>query len=544
MGGRAWDAELEPSCDLDPVSKNQGRKPACPRSLFRKTCYVMKIRSRIKAYSRNTPRIGNQTTRTLAIFLLIVATQLSPLASSHAAGAERQLRPNIIFIMADDMGYADVGAFGSEMINTPNIDQLARQGTLYTQFYAGASVCAPSREVLMTGLHTGHTVFRSNTPKVGGKTEAFGEGTRRISLTGEETTIAAVLKEAGYTTGITGKWGIAEPNSEATPMKMGFDEWLGYLNQNHANYYYPDYLWRNNARMAIPENTHAYSYDILADLAPDFVLDLVDEYWAAPRTEDKRIYSNDLMRDFALDFIRDNHASPFFLYFAATIPHKLMEVPSLGEYSEKDWPRDAKNYAAMVSRLDGYVGEIVEELDRLGIAENTLIIFTSDNGPVENEVSTFFHSAGRLRGTKGTLYEGGLKVPMIIKWPNAVPAGAVSNVPWMFVDVFPSLVEMAGAAYSGQLDGLSLLPTILGQDQDLSDRFLYWEFPRKRLWQAGRLGKWKGVREGTDQPLELYNLEKDPNETTNVADSHPGIVKEIEKRLSEEHVPSPYWPQN
>ncbi|MCZ6672561.1 MAG: arylsulfatase [Verrucomicrobia bacterium] len=425
-------------------------------------------------------------------------------------------RPNIIYIMADDLGYADLGSFGSKKIKTPNIDQLAREGTRYTQFYAGSPVCAPARCVLMTGLHAGHALIRSNSPKVGGQLEVFGEGSMRLSLTGKEATVASILKNGGYATGISGKWGIGEPNSNAQPTQMGFDEWLGYLNQNHAPYYFTDFLWRNEERQSIPENENG----------------------------NREVYSNDLMRDFAIDFIQDHRSEPFFLYLPFTIPHSHMEVPSLDEYADKDWPEDAKIYAAMVSRLDSYVGNIVDELERLGIADNTAVFFTSDNGPVNNDRTVFFDSAAGKRGTKGTVYEGGLSVPLIVKWPGVVSKGDTDDTPWMFVDVFPTFIDMAGESYSGNLDGVSLLPTILGENQDLSDRFLYWEFPRDRLWQAGRLGNWKGVRHGMDQPLELYDLQKDPFETNDISKNHSGIVKDFERRFEEEHEPSPHWPVN
>lgn len=434
----------------------------------------------------------------------------------RTSSSETDSRPNIIYIMADDLGYGDPGCFGGKMIRTPHIDQLAREGTRYTQFYAGSPVCAPARCVLMTGLHSGHALIRNNSPQVGGRLEPFGEGGMRLSLTGNETTVASALKATGYATGISGKWGIGEPDSEAQPNQMGFDEWLGYLNQNHAPYYYTDFLWRNTEKLVIPENQNGQ----------------------------REVYSNDLMRDFALKFIRDKQDESFFLYLPFTIPHALMEVPSLGQYAHEDWPEDAKIYAAMVSRLDSYVGEIVDELEKLGLTDNTVVFFTSDNGPVNNDRTVLFDSAAGKRGTKGTVYEGGLAVPLVVKWPGVVAAGATNDIPWMFVDVFPTFVEMAGGSYSGKLDGVSLLPTIRGEKQDLSKRFLYWEFPRDRLWQAGRLGKWKGIRNGMDQPLELYDLEKDPYESNDLSTSHPDIVKDIERRLTEEHVPSPHWPVN
>ena len=436
--------------------------------------------------------------------------------NAETSNSVQSSQPNIIYIMADDLGYADLGSFGSTKINTPNIDRLAKEGTRFTQFYSGSPVCASARCVLMTGLHTGHALIRSNSPKVGGQLEVFGEGAMRLSLTGREATVASVLQNAGYATGVSGKWGIGEPNSQAQPTQMGFDEWLGYLNQNHAPYYYTDFLWRNMERQIIPEN----------------------------KDGKREVYSNDLMRDFAIGFIQDNKDRPFFLYLPFSIPHSLMEVPSLGEYADKDWPEDAKIYAAMISRLDSYVGQLVAELDRLGIADNTAVFFTSDNGPVGNDRTVFFDSAGGSRGTKGTVYEGGLRVPLIVKWPGIVAEGASNDTPWMFADVFPTLVDMAGESYIGDLDGVSLLPTVRGEKQDLSDHFLYWEFPRTRLSQAGRLGNWKGVRHGLDQPLELYNLQNDPFETNDVSKINPSVVADFEKRFSDEHVPSPHWPAN
>ncbi|MBC9868752.1 MAG: sulfatase-like hydrolase/transferase, partial [Opitutae bacterium] len=423
-------------------------------------------------------------------------------------------KPNIILIVADDLGYGDLGCFGGDMILTPNIDRLAEQGTRFTQFYAGSPVCAPSRCVLMTGLHTGHARIRGNGPQVGGELEQFGEGSMRLSLIGDEPTVASVLKDAGYATGAAGKWGIGEPTSEGTPTHMGFDEWLGYLNQNHASYYYTDFLWRNRERMAIPEN----------------------------RNGKRQVYSNDLMRDFALEFIQKNSEGLFFLYLPFTIPHALMEVPSLGPYGEKDWSESVKIYAAMVSRLDGYVGEIMEELERLGITEDTLVMFTSDNGAVDNDRTVFLDSAAGKRGRKRMVYEGGLNVPLIVSWPGMVEAGATDDTVWMFVDILPTLAELAESRLPMNLDGVSLAPTLRGEPQDLSKRFLYWEYPRKRLWQAGRLGRWKAVRYGLDGPLALYDLEADPQERADVSGLYPEIVDDFDKRLRSEHVPSPHWP--
>lgn len=427
---------------------------------------------------------------------------------------EGRALPNIIFIMADDLGYGDPGSYGGTRILTPNIDRLAREGTRFTEVYSGAPVCAPARCVLMTGLHTGHCRIRDNGPQVGGVIEAFGEGGNRLSLTGEERTVAKALQAAGYRTGATGKWGLSEPETAGTPNRMGFDDWLGYLNQNHAAYYYTDFLWENEEKRTIPGNDGVNG----------------------------SVYSNDLFRDFAVDFIRENRERPFFLYLPVTIPHNRMEVPSLGAYADESWPEAYKIYAAMVSRLDGYVGEVLDELDQLGLASDTLIFFTSDNGPLSNERTDFLDSAAGLRGRKGELYEGGLRVPMIVRWPDVVPEGKVSDGPWMFVDVFPTLLAVAGLDAPTGLDGVSVLSLLRGDPQDLQDRILYWEYPRDRLWQAARMGSWKAVRFGMDQPLELYNLANDRTESDDLADRHPEVVTTLAEFLDRNHTPSPHWP--
>jgi len=437
-----------------------------------------------------------------------------PLASAAPAPAGAPRHSNLIFIMADDLGYGDLGCYGGRMIHTPNLDRLAREGTRFTSCYAGAPVCAPSRCVLMTGLHNGHCLVRDNSPQVGGKLESFGEGNMRLSLTGNETTVATVLRAAGYATGAAGKWGLGEPESNGTPWHLGFDEWLGYLNQNHAPYYYSDYLWGTGAKRPVPENAGGQ----------------------------RRVYSNDLFRDFALDFVRRHRDQPFFLYLPMTIPHNRMEVPSVGEYAALDWPEDAKIYAAMVTRLDGYVGELIAELHRLHLAEDTLVLFTSDNGALHGARADWLHSNDDFRGAKSTLYEGGLRMPMVAWWPGHVPAGRVNDAIWWFADVLPTFAALAGAKAPAGLDGMDISSVLLGRSATLPDRRLYWEFPRDRLGQAARHGRWKGVRVGTDQPMELYDLTTDPGETHNVAASHPEVIRDLELFLAAGHTPSPNWP--
>jgi len=444
---------------------------------------------------------------------------LAGLLSAAAAGeATRPAgRPNIIFILADDLGYADLGSYGSRLIATPHLDRLAAQGTRFTSCYAGSPVCAPSRGVLMTGLHTGHARIRDNMPRVGGALEPYAEGREkgmRLSLSASDHTIAQSLQAAGYATGMTGKWGLGEEGSDGVPRKKGFDEFLGYLNQNHAAYYYTDYLDGIDGRKPVPGNSGG-------------------------RTA---VYSNDLFADFAVDFVRRHRARPFFLYLPFTIPHNRMEVPDLGAYADKPWPPEARIYAAMVSRLDGYIGRLMGELETLGLARDTIVFFTSDNGVLNGPRARLFGSAGPLRGFKGTIHEGGLRVPMIVRWPDRVPAGRESAEPWMFMDFFPTVLELAGLPPRPGLDGVSVVPVLTGRVASLGERALYWEYPQKRLHQAIRVGKWKGVRFGTDQPLELYDLSTDVAESSNVAARHPETVRDLERRLAAARTPTPHWP--
>lgn len=426
--------------------------------------------------------------------------------------------PSVVFILADDLGYGDLGCYGSAAITTPHLDRLAREGTRFTDAYAGAPVCAPSRAVLMSGLHGGHTRIRDNSPRIGGTPEVFAGGTEggvRLSLTASDRTVAEWLRTAGYATGITGKWGLAEPGTAGTPTRRGFDEWLGYLNQNHAAYYYTDHLDENDGIRELPENRHGR----------------------------RGLYSNDLMADFAMSFVQRHHEKPFFLYLAFTLPHNRMEVPELGAYAARtEWPEDARTYAAMVTRLDSYVGRLLAELKRLGLDESTVVFFASDNGPVSAPRSELLRSAGVWRGRKGSLYEGGLRVPMIVRWPGRVPAGRVSPEPWSFADVAPTLLELAGRPTPAGLDGRSVVPVLTGTVASLGERPLYWESPRDRLAQAARLGRWKAMRTGLDGAIELYDLVADPTESTDVAARHPDTVASLRTILDSSHVPSPHWP--
>jgi arylsulfatase A-like enzyme len=408
-----------------------------------------------------------------------------------------------------------VGCYGQEKIKTPNLDRLAAEGMRFTQCYAGTAVCAPSRAALMTGRHTGHTRVRGNA---------------EMPLAADETTVAEVLKKAGYRTGAVGKWGLGLEDSPSTPDKRGFDEWVGYLSQTHAHDYYPTQLWRYSSLeqpvlSALPLDANLYA--------------------------NKGLYSHDLFTRAATNFIRVSKNLSFFLYLAYTIPHaqnelkdKGMVVPSDAPYSSQDWPQPEKNKAAMITRMDTDIGLILQQLKHLKIDTNTVIFFTSDNGPhKEGGVDpAFFHSSGPLRGIKRDLYEGGIRVPMIVRWPGKVQRDVVSDQVWAFWDFLPTAAEIAGARPPEKIDGISFLPTLLGQAQTNQHEFLYWEFHENGSKQAVRAGDWKAVRLTPDASLELYNLKTDPGEAVNLADRNPEVVARIEAYLKAARTESERWP--
>jgi len=436
---------------------------------------------------------------------VLAATVLGRLPGTKMAEAQerRERKPNIIFILADDLGYGDLGCYGQKQVKTPNLDKLAAEGVRFTQCYAGHTVCAPSRCCLMTGMHTGHARIRANV---------------LVPLRAEDTIVAEVLKGAGYATGIIGKWGLGEPRTSGIPNEKGFDEWFGYLNQRHAHNYYPEYLWRNREKETIKENLGGK----------------------------KGAYSHDLFTAEAMRFVERHAAEPFFLYLAYTIPHANneltrltkngMEVPSDEPYSDKDWPQPQKNFAAMVTRMDRDIGRLIALLKKLGIDENTVVFFSSDNGPHREGGANpnFFNSAGPLRGIKRDLYEGGIRVPMIVRWPGRMRPGAVSDQVWAFWDFLPTAADIAGLEPPGKIDGISMLPALLGKDQEDHD-YLYWEFSRRKFMQAVRMGDWKGIRLDTGAPIELYDLAKDIGEKNNVAAEHPDIVADIARIMKEAH---------
>ena len=419
-------------------------------------------------------------------------------------------KPNIIFIMADDMGYGDAGCFGGTQIQTSNIDQISAEGIRFTDCYAGSTVCAPSRSVLMTGLHAGHTRVRGNTGK--GGVVGLGGRPGRIPLRDEDITVAEVLKTAGYTTGMTGKWGLGEPNTNGIPNKQGFDQWFGFLNQRQAHNHYPDFIWLNKSKFPLVGNENS----------------------------GQQIYSHDLFTGFALNFIRENKDKPFFLYVPYCVPHSQFETPDLGAYAEKPWSDQEKTYAAMITRMDNHIGQILKTLVELEIDKNTIVFFCSDNGAANRYEGTL-DSSGQLRGRKRDMFEGGLRTPMVVRWPGKIAPGSVSETAWTFADFLATAAEL-GSATAPSTDGVSIVPTLLGQSQDLSHRFLYWEFFEKGFQQAVRWKNWKAIRLKPEQPIQLFDLTTDLGETTDVASKNSEVVSKIENFLKTARTDSEEFP--
>jgi arylsulfatase A-like enzyme len=433
-----------------------------------------------------------------------------------------QARPNILLILADDLGYGDLGCYGQKQIQTPNLDQLAAAGTRFTSFYAGCTVCAPSRCTLMTGRHTGHATIRGNLAGA--------------ALRAEDMTLPLLL-QGTYVTGLVGKWGLGNEGSTGLPGEKGFDVFVGYLDQARAHDYYAPYVDRFDA----PEGLRRVEY---------------------PANENgaKGTYLPDIFQNAALNFIRIQRPTRyrpervFFLAYTPTLPHANnelgrktgngMEVPDDKPYSDQPWPQPEKNKAAMITRLDKQVGEIMARLKLYHQESNTLVLFTSDNGPhSEGGVKAdFLHSSGPLRGIKRDLYEGGIRVPLIAVWPGKIPAGRVCDEPWAFWDLFPTLAEVARKKAPADLDGLSYLPTLLGGTQANRHEYFYWEFHEGGFKQAVRAGDWKGVRLKADGPLELYNLASDLGETKNVAAEHADVVARLEEILKTARTDSPLYP--
>jgi arylsulfatase A-like enzyme len=427
-------------------------------------------------------------------------------------------KPNVIFILADDLGYGDLGCYGQSKIQTPNIDQLASDGMLFTQAYSGSSVCAPSRCSLMTGFHNGHNRIRDNLP-------------HDIYLRPDDFTLAELFKSAGYRTGGVGKWGLGIPGTWGLPNQQGFDYWYGHYNQDQAHFYYPDFLWENDKLKLLQE------MEIKNDVG----------VMTGNRGGENKFYSHDLFTQKATDFITNNKDHPFFLFIAYTVPHysdypkdtpEHFIVPTDEPYSGKNWPQVAKNYAAMISRMDRDIGKLTELIKSLQIDENTLIVFTSDNGPYKGNPTPieFFNSNGKLRGGKRDLYEGGIRIPFIAKWKNVIPANTKNDKIIAFYDMLPTFAELLNYPDKIKSDGISVLTDLKGE-QGKNHKYLYWDYGhvRNTYKQALRYNQYKAVRIINEEKstIELYNLENDPGETNDIASKNPGVVNNIKKMLNE-----------
>ena len=478
-------------------------------------------------YNRRMPHL--HTRRVLSGATLIIVAVLAGLwpasrASEPSPSIQAQTnRPNILVIQADDLGYGDLSAYGQSHFQTPMIDRLGKEGMRFTQYYAGSTVCAPSRTSLMTGLHTGHAWIRGN-----------GE----FPLREEDVTVAMALRDAGYRTAVIGKWGLGQAGTPGQPDKKGFEYSFGFLDHRHAHRQYTDFLYRNTERVA-------------TDIDKDYV--------------------NDLFTRETRDFIERADPRPFFIYLNYTVPHAELRVPEdslaplRGTFQEKPYvnaaadarvtgpggpslgyrsqPTPKAAFAGMITRMDRDIGALTDLIRARGLDSRTIILFISDNGPHQEAGAdpVFFKSSGGLRGIKRDLYEGGIRVPMMARWPGTIPAGRVSDQVWAHWDLFPTLAELAGAKSPAGLDGASMAPTLRGQPQPAHDP-LYWEFHERGFQQAVRMGPWKAVRLKKDAPLEIYNLDRDPAEQQNVAATEPDVVRRIETYLATARTDSPLWP--
>jgi arylsulfatase A-like enzyme len=447
------------------------------------------------------------------------------LLAARANSADTSSRPNIIIILADDLGYGDVGCYGQKRIQTPHIDRLAKEGLRFTDFYAGCTVCAPSRCVLMTGLHTGHAHIRGNAGR---------ERPEIQTLRASDVTVAEVLKTAGYATALCGKWGLGDEGSIGTPNKQGFDFFFGYLNQFHAHNYYPAYLFKNEDRYP------------LKNVVPG------DGPFGSGVATKQVEYSADVITAEALKWVEQHKDGPFFLYYSPTLPHANneggkngMEVPDLGPYANTDWPPQQKAHAAMISRLDSDIGRLLDLLKKLRIDDNTLVFFSSDNGPHREGGNDpdFNDSNGPLNGIKRDLTEGGIRVPFIARWPGKVTPG-VSHFAGGFQDLMPTLAEVAGAtaALPSNLDGLSIVPTLVGRPEKQQPHdHLYWTFYERGGGQATRVGEWKAIQQPINSPVRLYNLAKDIGEEHDVAAQQPDIVARLAATMKAAYTPHENW---
>jgi arylsulfatase A len=467
----------------------------------------------------------------LIVGFLAFVQVVIPFRFAYSQGTTDKRLPNIVLIVADDLGYGDVGCYGQKKIKTPNIDALAANGMKFTQFYAGTSVCAPSRASLLTGLHTGHTAVRGNR-------ELKPEG--QFPLPSNAFTIAELLKKSGYVTGDFGKWGLGPVGSTGDPLNQGFDQFFGYNCQRQSHNYYPDHLWDQDKQVKYDGNT----------------------------TNNFQVYAPEAIQKKALEFIAGNAAKPFFLYLSYTLPHAALQIkdtalfteykmafneqpvavktPWTGEgYAPQPYPRAA--YATMVSTLDRYVGEVISELKNRGLDQNTIIIFTSDNGPHREGGNDpdFFNSNAGLRGYKRALYEGGIRSPLIVSWLPTIKKGSTSQHIGAFWDLMPTFAGITNYKLKEYTDGVSFLPELQGKKQPAHE-FLYWEFHEEGGRQAIRMDQWKGVRQGVlndpNSPIELFDLKKDPGEKSDLAKRFPEIIKSMRIVMDQQHVENDNFP--
>lgn len=448
-----------------------------------------------------------------------MVTRRSFLGAAAAAPwirAQGARKPNILFIVLDDLGWGELGCYGQKQIQTPTADRLASQGIRYTDFYAGGAVCAPSRSVLMTGLHAGHTPVRANA------------GTIPLRANPEDRTVAQLLQESGYSTALFGKWGLGDFGSASTPDMKGFDEYYGFLHQVHPHNQYTDFLWRNGRKEVLRGNLEGK----------------------------KTQYAPDLIFEASVDWLKkQNKNKPYFLYVPTTLPHQGYEVPDTAPYTGRDWPEIEKIYAAMITRADRHIGALLDALKASGQEEDTVVFLTSDNGaPTSSEHKVeFFRSNGPLRGVKGQVYEGGIRVPMIVRWPGRVKAGTSSDLPWSFCDFLPTAAEIANVKAPGGIDGVSMVDALRKGTtaKSVPPRFLYWEFygfnaksselRANSLAQAARWGDWKAVRPRAGQAVELYNLREDISESKDLAGSNAEMAAKMAAKIDGAHTaPRPH----
>jgi arylsulfatase A-like enzyme len=487
---------------------------------------------RLRISLTRTTRYLMRLLHRLATLIIASATIDAAFSAENADESTKTSRvPNIVFILADDLGYGDLGCYGQKVVTTPQIDRMAKEGMRFTHFYAGATVCAPSRSVLMTGQHHGHTRVRGNAGAMNPQAQA---------LRANDVTVAKVLQQAGYKTALVGKWGLGDVGPAATglPRKQGFDQFFGYLNQRHAHNHFPDFLWRNEERVALP--------NVVTPVGGD------GAGYATKAVQ----FADDLFAEEALKFVAENKAGPFFLFWSMVIPHANNErtkelkngaqVLELGTYADKDWPDPDKGHAAMISHMDAYVGRMLLELRKLGLAEDTLVIFTSDNGPhnESNHSLARFNPSGPLTGIKRSLTDGGIRVPFIAWWPRTIEAGAISSHVGYFGDWMATAAELAQTKTPAGCDSLSFLPTLLGKKSaQQQHEFLYWEFHEGGFKQAALYqGRWKGIRSGgPDAAIKLYDQESDIAEKNDVADQNTEVVAKISSYLQTARSESADW---